>query len=131
MKREAINPWSWSIELGYNQAELIEGHRRELYLAGQTAMNGDGQPQHAGDMAAQINLTLDNMEAVLAAAGMSLSNIVRLNVFTTDVDAVFENYGIIAERLGAAGVAPPGSLLGVTRLAFPELLVELEATAVD
>ena len=129
MKRSAINPWSWSVELGYNQAELIEGHTRALYLAGQTAMSADGQPQHAGDMAAQIGLSLDNMEAILAEAGMDLSNIVRLNIYTTDVDAVFENYGIIAERLGAAGVAPPGSLLGVTRLAFPELLIELEATA--
>ena len=130
MKRESVNPWTWSIEYGYNQGELVEGHARELFLAGQTAMSAEGQPQHAGDMAAQVGLCLDNMEAVLAAAGMSLANVVRLNVFTTDVDALFEHYGLIAERLGAAGVAPPGSLLGVTRLAFPELMVELEATAV-
>jgi enamine deaminase RidA (YjgF/YER057c/UK114 family) len=51
-------------------------------------------------------------------------------MFTTDVDAFFEHHGVLAERIGAAGVAPPGSLLGVSRLAFPELLVELEATAV-
>jgi enamine deaminase RidA (YjgF/YER057c/UK114 family) len=37
----------------------------------------------------------------------------------------------MAQRLGAAGVMPPGTLLGVTRLAFPELMVELEATAAD
>ena len=61
---------------------------------------------------------------------MDLSNVVRMNIYTTDVDLLFENYGLIAERLGTAGVQPPGSLLGVTRLAFPELMVELEATAV-
>ncbi len=130
MKRTAVNPWPWSIELGFNQGELIEGHTRELLLSGQSAMSADGQPQHAGDMAAQITMSLDNIEAVLAEAGMDLSNVVRLNIYTTDVDETFANYGIIAERLGTAGVAPPGSLLGVARLAYPELMVELEATAV-
>lgn len=51
-------------------------------------------------MAAQLTMALDNLEAVLAAAGMAL-----------------------------AGVRPPSTLLGVARLAAPELLVELEATA--
>jgi enamine deaminase RidA (YjgF/YER057c/UK114 family) len=131
MKRTPVNPWSWSLEMGFNQGEVIEGHTRQLILAGQTAMSADGQPQHAGDMAAQISMALDNIEAVLAGAGMTLSNIVRLNIYTTDVDAFFAAYGPAAERLGAAGVLPPGTLLGVSRLAFPELMVELEATAVD
>jgi enamine deaminase RidA (YjgF/YER057c/UK114 family) len=130
VQRTAVNPWSWSIELGFNQGELVTGGSEVLYLAGQSSVNADGAPLHAGDMAAQIALALDNLEAVLAEAGMDLSNVVRLNTYTTDVDAVFQNYLIIAERLGAAGVQPPGSLLGVARLAYPELLVELEATAV-
>ncbi|KAA0234325.1 MAG: hypothetical protein JJLCMIEE_02488 [Acidimicrobiales bacterium] len=129
MQRTPVNPWQWSVDLGFNQGELVENSSRQLLLAGQSAMSADGAPQHAGDMAAQIELSLDNMEAVLAEAGMDLSNVVRLNVYTTDVDAVFANYGLIAERLGTAGVAPPGSLLGVSRLAYPELMVELEATA--
>lgn len=130
MQRTPVNPWQWSLDFGFNQGELLEGHTRELYLSGQAAMSGDGQPQHAGDMAAQVNLALDNIEAVLEQANMGLSNVVRLNIYTTDVDLLFANYGLIAERLGSAGVAPPGSLLGVTRLAFPDLMVELEATAV-
>ena len=131
MERRSINPWQWSVELGFNQGELIEGHRRELICAGQTAMSASGEPQHPGDMGAQIQLSLSNLEEVLAGAGMTLANVVRLNIYTTDVDALFEQYGLIAERLGAAGVQPPGSLLGVAQLAYPELLVELEATAVD
>ena len=61
---------------------------------------------------------------------MTLANVVRLNFYTTDVDAYLTNAGVIGARLGAAGVAPAGTLLGVARLAFPELLVEIEATAV-
>ncbi|MFC0623623.1 RidA family protein [Kribbella deserti] len=130
MERTAINPWAWSAELGYNQGEIVSGHTRTLYCAGQTAMSADGQPQHAGDMAAQVALSLDNLEAVLGEAGMSLANVVRLNVYTTDVDLLFQHYGVLASRLGAAGVAPATTMLGVTRLAIPVLLVELEATAV-
>jgi enamine deaminase RidA (YjgF/YER057c/UK114 family) len=62
---------------------------------------------------------------------MTLANVIRMNIYTTDVDRLLEHYGVIAERLGRAGVRPPGCLLGVGRLAFPPLMVELEATAAD
>jgi enamine deaminase RidA (YjgF/YER057c/UK114 family) len=130
MNRTAVNPWTWSTALGYHQGELVSGPARTLYCAGQTAMSGDGKPQHAGDLAAQLALSLDNLQAVLGEAGMSLANLVRLNVYTTDVDRLFEHYGVLASRLGAAGVAPTSTLLGVTRLAIPDLMVELEGTAV-
>ncbi|MER5650362.1 RidA family protein [Streptosporangium sp. NPDC002524] len=130
MERTAVNPWAWSAELGYNQGEIVSGHTRTLYLSGQTAMDEDGKPRHAGDMEAQLALSLDNLEAVLAEAGMSLANLVRLNVYTTDVDRLFGHYGVLASRLGAAGVAPSTTMLGVTRLAIPDLMVELEGTAV-
>jgi enamine deaminase RidA (YjgF/YER057c/UK114 family) len=130
MERTAVNPWAWSTELGYNQGEVVSGHTRTLYCSGQTAMSDDGKPQHDGDMAAQLALSLDNLEAVLGEAGMSLANLVRLNVYTTDVDLLFPHYGVLASRLGAAGVAPTTTMLGVSRLAIPGLLVELEGTAV-
>ena len=130
MERTAVNPWAWSADLGFNQGEVVAGHTRTLYCAGQTATSGDGKPQHAGDPAAQLALSLDNLEAVLGEAGMTLANLVRLNVYTTDVDRLLEHYGVLASRLGAAGVAPPSTLLGVTRLAAPDLMVELEGTAV-
>lgn len=130
MERTAVNPWPWSVESGYNQGEIVSGHTRTLYCSGQTAMSGEGKPQHAGDIAAQLALSLDNLEAVLGQAGMSLANVIRLTVYTTDVDGLFEHYGVLASRLGAAGVAPTTSMLGVTRLALPELTVELEGTAV-
>ena len=76
-------------------------------------------------------MAVDNLEAVLRDAGMGLANVVRLNIYTTDVDLLLANHGRMAARLSAAGVAPPGTLLGVARLAFPELMIEIEATAAD
>ncbi|MFJ4280564.1 RidA family protein [Streptomyces massasporeus] len=130
MERTAINPVTWSLDMGFNQGEVVTGHTRTLYCSGQTAMSGDGKPRHEGDMAAQLALSLANLEAVLAEAGMSLAHLVRLNVYTTDVDLLFPHYGVLASRLGAAGVAPATTMLGVTRLALPGQLVELEGTAV-
>jgi enamine deaminase RidA (YjgF/YER057c/UK114 family) len=130
-ERTAVNPWTWSLAFGFNQGELVAGAERVLFCAGQTSVDENGAPQHAGDMAGQATLAADNLEAVLAAAGMSLANVVRLNFYTTDVDD-FLTHGaeVVGARLGAAGVAPAGTLLGVARLAFPELLLEIEATAV-
>lgn len=130
VERTAINPVTWSVAMGFNQGEVVSVHTRTLYCSGQTAMSGDGEPQYDGDMAAQVALSLDNLEAVLGEAGMSLANLVRLNVYTTDVDLLFQHYGVLAARLGAARVAPTTTMLGVTRLAIPGQLVELEGTAV-
>ena len=130
VERSAVNPWAWSVNFGFNQGELVEGATRTLYCAGQTSVDENGAPQHPNDMAAQITLAADNLEAVLAGAGMTLANVVRLNFYTTDDQGYLTNAAVLGERLGAAGVAPAGTLLGVASLAFPELLIEIEATAV-
>lgn len=129
MQRTAINPWDWSLPLGYNQAEVIEGATRQLVYAGQTAVDPEGRPQFPGDMRGQIGLALDNLQAVLSAAGMDLKNVIRLGVYTTDVDEALKHVDLLGRRFGAAGCAPPMTLLGVARLALPGLLVEIEATA--
>jgi len=129
MKRTPVNPWDWSLKLGYNQAEIITDTSRQLICAGQTAVDGAGNPQHPGDMRGQISLALDNLEAVLVGADMNLSNIIRLGVFTTDVDEALRNFDLLGIRFGPIQCAPPMTLLGVTRLAIPGLLFEIEATA--
>ncbi|NOR31720.1 MAG: RidA family protein [Sulfitobacter sp.] len=129
MQRTPVNPWNWSLNLGYNQGEIIEGTRRQLICAGQTAVDGAGNPLHLGDMRGQIGLALDNLEAVLTAADMDLSNIIRLGVFATDVDEALKNFDLLGMRFGPIKCAPPMTLLGVTRLAIPGLLFEIEATA--
>ena len=129
MQRTPVNPWDWSLKLGYNQAEIIAGTSRQVICAGQTAVDGAGNPQHPGDMRGQISLALDNLEAVLAGADMTSSNIIRLGVYATDVDEALKNFDLLGQRFGGVQCAPPMTLLGVTRLAIPGLLFEIEATA--
>ena len=131
MQRTAINPWNWSLRFGYNQAEVIEGTKRQLICAGQTAVDADGNPQHANDMRGQIALSLDNLQAILGQAGMGLGNVVRLSIYTTDVDAALRHFDVLGMLFGPINCAPPMTLLGVTRLAVPGLMFEIEATAAD
>lgn len=132
MKRTSINPWSWSIQLGFDQAQLIEGSRRQLLCSAQDSVDASGKSQHPGDMAAQLKVALDNLEVVLVAAGMSLANVVRLNVYSTDVDALFQDFAILTKRFGDKGSDRfATTVLGVASLAGPDLMVALEATALD
>lgn len=127
MSRTAINPWPWSAVYGFDQAECIEPPRRWLLCSGQTAMDAGGFPVHPGDMEAQLRQALENLESVLCAADMSMAQVVRLVIYTTDVPALLPHMGLLASRLGRPTAQ---TLLGVSSLAFPELMVELEATAV-
>lgn len=131
MERTAVNPWSWSLNLGFDQAQLVQGRRRELICSGQDAVDANGTPQHPGDMAAQLARALDNLQAVLAGAGMTLADVVRLNVYATDVDTLLQHFTILTQRFEPTGARFASTLLGVARLASPELLVLLEATAMD
>ena len=131
MKRTAINPWSWSLNVGYNQAEIIEGAKRQLVCAGQTSVDAEGNPQHLEDMRGQITLALNNLEAVLSAADMNLANITKLGIYATDVDEALKNFDLFGARFGPLNAAPPMTLVGVTRLAIPGLMFEIEATAAD
>ena len=129
MKRTPINPWPWSLKFGYNQGEILDGVSRQLVCAGQTSVDAEGNPQHPSDMRNQIALALDNLEAVLSEAGMSLANITQLRIYATDVDEAMKNFDLLGARFGPHNVTPPMTVLGVTRLAIPPLMFEIEATA--
>lgn len=130
MERRIVNPWKWQDEYGYVQANEVREAQRTLYCSGQAANDETGAAVLAGDMRGQISLALDNLEALLREAGYSFADIVRLNIYTTDVDQFFAHYDAFIGRLAEAGCRHTGSLIGVTRLAFPEMMIEIEATAV-
>ncbi|GAB3897324.1 RidA family protein [Larkinella knui] len=129
MQKSIINPWKWQDQLGYAQGVEVSHATHTLYCAGQAAMNAEGQPVDA-DMAGQISLSLDNLETVLHRANYALEHVVRLNYYTTSIEQFFAAYGQVIARLTAAGCVPASTLTEVSALAFPELLVEIEATAV-
>jgi enamine deaminase RidA (YjgF/YER057c/UK114 family) len=130
MELKAMNPWSWQDAFHFSQAVEAREASRVVFLAGQTSVDPDGRALHAGNMAAQLERAFGNLELVLEQAGLSLENLVRLNYYVTDMAAYASARGVVADKLGGLTVKPSGCLLGVTSLAHPELMVEIEATAV-
>ena len=131
MQRTAVNPWNWSQALGYNQGEIVQDIKRQLICSGQTSVDDKGNPQHPEDMRMQMDLALNNLDAVLKNAEMTLTNISKLSIFTTDVDETMKNFDILGAKFGQIGVTPTMTLVEVTRLAVPGLMFEVEAIAFD
>src|SRR5687768_8841122 len=119
MERRIVNPWTWQDQYGFVQGHELTGAERVLYCAGQTSVDADGAPLHDGDMSAQIQQAIDNVETILREAGFTLADVVRLNYFVTDVDAFVAAGAETGARLEQAGCRPASTLLGVARLAFP------------
>ena len=129
MERRVINPWTWQDRLGFVQANAVSAATRTLVVAGQTSVDDDGRPLHAGDMGAQIMRAVVNLETVLKAAGFTLADVVRLTYYTTDIDAFRTSAGPAIKHMLDSGCRPATSLIGVARLFLPEIAVEIEATA--
>ncbi|MGF1625719.1 MAG: RidA family protein, partial [Alphaproteobacteria bacterium] len=137
MQRTSVNPKAsdWGLRYGMDQGEVVTGATRHLRCSGQCALVSDAdQPfgyrtLHVSDIAGQMRAALANIDAILDGAGMGRQNIVFLRFFTVDVDAFLANYQIYADWIAPAGTRPPQSLLGLARLATPDLLVEIECEA--
>ena len=129
MNKREINPTDWLLSFNINHGIEVTGAQRVLYLSGQTSNAPDGAPMHEGDLNAQFELAWSNLKDALAAADMTPSDIIRLNMFTTDMDAFMGAAGELVTILAEDGCKPVCTLLGVERLFEPELMIELEATA--
>ena len=128
MAQQQVNPWEWSKAFGFSQAVKVTGAQEVLVCSGQTAIGPDGSLPASADMGQQVRTALENVVTVLEAGGMAPADIVKSNVYTTDVDACI---GVISQTVQEVlgSILPASTLLGVSRLAFPELLVEIEVVA--
>lgn len=130
MEKRTFDPTPWLQHFNMHHGIEVSGAQRTLYLSGQTATAADGSALHPGDMRAQFAKAWSNLKDVLAEAKMAPSSIVRLNIYTTSVDAFMDLAGDLIPILAAEGVAPVSTLIGVARLFDPAIMIELEATAV-
>ena len=103
----------------------MSGAGKIVYIAGQLARDIDGNCVGKGDMRAQMEQTFKNLDRCLKAAGATWADVVKTNTFVTDFDE-FQKCGDV--RMRYFGVASP--TVGVTRLAGPDFMIEIEAVAV-
>jgi enamine deaminase RidA (YjgF/YER057c/UK114 family) len=100
-----------------------------VFTAGACPLNTAGEVVAPGDFEAQASQALDNLEAVLRAAGSGLEQVLKTTVYVAggDRSELVRVWDVVAERLRPA--RPPSTLLGVAFLGYPEQLVEIEAVA--
>jgi enamine deaminase RidA (YjgF/YER057c/UK114 family) len=117
----------------YRQVSVATGSRL-VFVAGQVAVDADGSTVGVGDLAAQTERCYLNLATALAAAGGTFDDVAKLTVYVVDftpdkMPLLLEGVDRAAAKLGVTPV-PPLTGIGVSALAGPDLLVEVEATAV-
>jgi 2-iminobutanoate/2-iminopropanoate deaminase len=112
----------------YTQTMKVTGAQTILFVSGQVDYDAKGQPGHAGDFAAQARATYSALKAQVEAGGGTLSSIVKLTTYLVDIRHRNDLASIREEFFGKKG--PASTLVGVTALAQPGWLIEVEAIAI-
>jgi reactive intermediate/imine deaminase len=121
------NPPALSKPTGYVHVVEVNGPGKTIYVAGQIALDKDGNVVGAGNMKAQAEQVFKNLQAALEAAGAKFSDVVKMNTYITDMEQAPAVREVRARYFG--DTAPASTLVQVVRLARPEFLLEIEVIA--
>jgi 2-iminobutanoate/2-iminopropanoate deaminase len=128
MELQQVNPWSWQDAAGFSQAWRVDGAGAIVFVSGQAPISAGGQLVGEDDFEAQVRQVFANLRTVVEQAGAGLESVVKLTVFLTDMTRLRDYTRIKGEFF--TGSQPASTALGVTALARPEMMVEVEAFAV-
>ncbi len=128
MKKRTVNPWRWQDERSYSQAVEVSNVTSTLYVSGQTAIDAMGVSSDA-DMETQLKESLKNLEEVVVEAGYECSNIVRIDLYTTDQQELLPHFPIFQQWVDKHDIKTTLTFLEVKCL-FETLKVELEVIVV-
>lgn len=120
-----IDPgWGWDDKIPMSQGVKIGNL---LFISGQIALDPDGKVVGEGDMLAQAKRVYDNIAAILKRSGGSFENVVKVTAYLTDMSR-YAQYNQVRAKVFAT-YRPASTTVEVSGLAFPGLLVEVEAVA--
>jgi enamine deaminase RidA (YjgF/YER057c/UK114 family) len=114
----------WEGRAGYSRA-LVVGD--DCWVSGTTDAGPDGQSSHPGDIGAQARAVFEIIGAALAEGGFSLADVVRTRMFVTDIALASDVLEVHREIFGA--IRPASSMVEVSALIEPSVLIEIEADA--
>jgi 2-iminobutanoate/2-iminopropanoate deaminase len=107
---------------------VMAGSGRLVFIAGQLARDKHGNIVGKDDMRAQIRQVCENIKAAVIAAGGTLTDLVKTNTFTTDIEEFRKHWDVRTDYFGPH--PPTSTTVEVRRLAFPDCLVEIDAIAI-
>jgi enamine deaminase RidA (YjgF/YER057c/UK114 family) len=134
LKRERIQPEKLHVrkdgqKVLYSQVLVVEAaDHRQIYVAGQTPRDQEGNCVGKGDMRAQIEQVGRNIQDALEAAGATLADVVKTTTYVTDMDEYFKHQDVRMRYFAQA--LPTSTTVQVSRLSRPEFMVEIEVFAI-
>lgn len=126
----AVNPSPWSKARGHDQALRLVRPGVMLVIGGQRPVDDIGRLLHAGDAAAQVALTLDNITSVVQEAGLDLADLVHLRIHATGRDALRDACDVVREHLSEHGLTTPVTTVTVAGLAVAGMEIEIDGLAI-
>jgi len=123
-RRRISSGGPWETVAGYSRAIVVGD---SCWVAGTTDAGPDGSSLHPGDIAAQARAVLEIIERALAEAGFGLSDVVRTRMFVTDIARSAEVSAVHGAVFGE--IRPASTMVEVSALMNPSLLIEIEAEA--
>jgi 2-iminobutanoate/2-iminopropanoate deaminase len=128
MAKEAINPDGLPAPVGPYSNVVTSPPGKLVFVAGQVALDADGNIVGEGDIVAQTRQVMENIRVGLEAAGASFADVVKIVNYITDVNEFSKMAAVRREYLREPH--PTSTLVEVQALMFPELMIEIEAMAV-
>ncbi|QDY80159.1 RidA family protein [Streptomyces qinzhouensis] len=134
MTVQHITPEGMPQPVPYHHVAVGTG-TKHVHVSGQVARRADGSRVAPGDLAGQVAQALRNTATGLAGAGASFADVLRLTFYVTrwspeKIDDLMTGVAAVADEIGLRLPMPPASLIGVEYLFEPDVLVEVEATAI-
>lgn len=132
MTRETINPAAMydSLQYGFSHATKTQGET-VIHCAGQLAWDKNGQLVGENDLAKQTEQVFKNLHTVLQAAGATPADVVRMRTYIVNLEP--SHLEVVGQAIGhfyGEVIPPANTLVGVQSLAMPDLLIEIEVTAI-
>ena len=130
MKSERLNPKELNAPRFYSHAVAAHGPGKLVYVSGQVSWDRDGKVVGKGDMRAQTKQVFENVTHALRAAGAGWKDVIKMNAYMVGLNA--ERVAAYREARGGhldAAELPASTLVGVTALVDPDLLLEVEVVA--
>jgi reactive intermediate/imine deaminase len=129
MDKTQVNPWTWQDAFGFSQAWRVDDAQSIVFVSGQGPISPQGELVGEGDFEAQTRQVFENLSRALEAADAAWSDVVKLDYFLRDVSKIASVRTIRDEYVDTEH-PPASTLLEVSGLFRPDVLIEIQAIAI-
>jgi enamine deaminase RidA (YjgF/YER057c/UK114 family) len=126
---EYINPDGLSKNPAFSQLVITQGNGKTIYIGGQNAVTADGELVGKGDLSAQTEQVMQNLQTALAACNASFEDVVKLTINLVQGHNLYDGFQVAQRYLSPITNRPTISVLVVVGLANPDYLIEIDAIA--